>query len=138
MVQSSPMPSGASPYPGEPVHAGQQPLVPCGWLHATRLRDHAPGAVHALCQRSLVSPIVLSGLGGFHSGIERLLYSPVSSWCPPCYAVKSPTSTKLPTVSMALGRRCPLSLPQSPSSEKLDRKVYHIYKHLKMAGTEEL
>ncbi|XP_017917966.1 PREDICTED: glutamate receptor ionotropic, kainate 5 isoform X3 [Capra hircus] len=53
VVQPAPVPAGAPPHPGEPVHAGQQPLVPRGGLHAAGLGDHAPGAVHALRQRSL-------------------------------------------------------------------------------------
>lgn len=55
VVQPTPLPAGAATHLGKPVHVGQQPLVPCGGLHAARLRDHAPGIVHALCQWSLVS-----------------------------------------------------------------------------------
>ncbi|KAI3358983.1 hypothetical protein L3Q82_015369, partial [Scortum barcoo] len=45
---------GAAGRPGEPVHAGEQSVVPGGRLHAAGLGDHAPGSVHPLRQRSLV------------------------------------------------------------------------------------
>lgn len=66
VVQPAPVPAGAPPHPGEPVHAGQQPLVPRGGLHAAGLGDHAPGAVHALRQRSLVRGCLPAptGVGG--------------------------------------------------------------------------
>lgn len=47
------VPAGA-PHPGEPVHAGQQPLVPRGGFMQQGSEIMPPGAVHALRQRSLV------------------------------------------------------------------------------------
>lgn len=60
MVQPSPVFAGAAGHPGEPVHAGEQPVVPSRRLHAAGLRDHAAGAVHALRQRSLVGTSLCS------------------------------------------------------------------------------
>lgn len=55
MVQPFPVLAGPQGPAGESVHAGEQPVVPGGWFHAAGLRDHAPGSVHTLCQRCLVS-----------------------------------------------------------------------------------
>lgn len=60
------MPARAAGRAGEPVHAGEQSVVPGGRLHAAGLRDHAPGSVHPLRQRSLVR----MGWGG----LDELLY----------------------------------------------------------------
>lgn len=54
VVQPSPMFTWEAGHPGEPVHAGQQSVVPSWRLHAARLRNYAPGPVHPLRQRSLV------------------------------------------------------------------------------------
>lgn len=55
MVQPLPVLAGPQGSSGEPVHAGEQPLVSYWWFHAAGLRDHAPGPVHTLRQWSLVS-----------------------------------------------------------------------------------
>lgn len=48
------MSAGAAGRPGEPVHAGEQSVVPSGRLHAAGLRDHAARSVHPLRQRRVV------------------------------------------------------------------------------------
>ncbi|KAG8538297.1 hypothetical protein GDO81_022893, partial [Engystomops pustulosus] len=54
VVQPAPLSPGAAPHPGEPVHPGEQPVVSCWRVHAAGVGGHAPGAVHTLCQWSLV------------------------------------------------------------------------------------
>lgn len=54
------MPAGAAGLPGEPVYAGEQPVVSRWRLHAAGLRDHAAGSFHPLRQRGLVR----TGSGG--------------------------------------------------------------------------
>ncbi|CAM5176737.1 unnamed protein product [Eretmochelys imbricata] len=60
-----PLPAGAPPCAGEPLHPGQQPLVPHRRLHAAGLRGPSPGPVHALRQRGLV---------GFHPDHHLVLH----------------------------------------------------------------
>src|SRR4029434_5612629 len=48
-----PTPVHAAGSPGEPVLSGQQPVVPCGRIHAARLGDHAPRPLHPLRQCGL-------------------------------------------------------------------------------------
>ncbi len=55
VVQPLPVLAGPQGPAGESVHAGEQPVVSGRWFHAAGLRDHAPGSVHSLCQRRLVS-----------------------------------------------------------------------------------